>query len=281
MAEFIGTGSENAERCDRASRIQEVRDRDTHFFGLTQSYVFVDNDVMDLQVFAAPELAGEAKRFLAPFQVNSIVSSMRAVQEEPLRADRFLLYLSGQEDDQQLSKPLKALARSKRRVHMVVLYARRAEHRKIVDWARVAERVLPDQTKFCFNAMDVARALKLRARTGSTAERQTAAGHVNVEGVRAVLGLTQAQLASAIGVSERTVQNWEAGRLSGQAERRVRDLAELQGMLDRYIAPDAVQQWLISPNDAFAGDAPRDWIIEGRARDLLWEFRRMQAGEPV
>ena len=33
------------------------------------------NDVMDLQVFAAPELAGEAKRFLAPFQVNSIVSA--------------------------------------------------------------------------------------------------------------------------------------------------------------------------------------------------------------
>ena len=47
------------------------------------------------------------------------------------------------------------------------------------------------------------------------------------------------------------------------------------------IAPEQRQSWLISPNDAFAGDAPRDWIIEGRARDLLWEFRRMQVGEPV
>ncbi len=54
---------------------------------------------MDLQVFAAPELASEAKRFLAPFQVHSIVSSMRTVQDEPLRGDRFLLYLSGQEND--------------------------------------------------------------------------------------------------------------------------------------------------------------------------------------
>lgn len=235
---------------------------------------------MDLQVFAAPELAGEAKRFLAPFQVNSIVSSIGAVQDEPLRGDRFLLYLSGQEDDQQLSKRLKALARSKRRVHMVVLYARRADHRKVVDWARVAERVLPDQTTFCFNTMDVARALKLRTRTGS-AERPTEARQVNVEGVRAALGLTQAQLASAIGVSERTVQNWEAGRISNQAERRIRDLVDLKDTLERYITPDTMQQWLISPNNAFEGQAPRDWIIEGRARDLLWEFRRMQVGEPA
>jgi transcriptional regulator with XRE-family HTH domain len=88
-------------------------------------------------------------------------------------------------------------------------------------------------------------------------------------------------LASAIGVSERTVQNWEAGRVSPQAERRVRDLVALKEVLDRYIAPGDLPQWLISPNDTFGGDAPRDWIIEGRARDLLWEFRRMQVGEPV
>lgn len=236
---------------------------------------------MDVQVFAPPQLAGEAKRFLAPFQVNSIVSSMRDVQQEPLRGDRFLLYLSGHEDEDQLLKPLKTLARLKRRVLAVVLYARRPDHRKVVDWARVAERVLPDRTEFCFSAPEVARVLKLRARSGSPTGRHTAARHLDVDALRTTLGLTQAQLASAIGVSERTVQNWEAGRVSPQAERRVRDLVELKELLDRYIAPDALQQWLISPNETFAGDAPRDWIIEGRARDLLWEFRRMQAGEPA
>jgi len=96
-----------------------------------------------------------------------------------------------------------------------------------------------------------------------------------------LFSLTQAQLAVAIGVSERTVQNWEAGRVSPQAERRLRDLIELNETVARYITPDHRQAWLISPNDAFAGDAPRDWIIEGRARDLLLEFRRMQVGEPV
>ena len=37
----------------------------------------------------------------------------------------------------------------------------------------------------------------------------------------------------------------------------------------------------ISPNDTFGANAPRDWIIDGRARDVLWEFRRVQVGEPV
>lgn len=236
---------------------------------------------MDVQVFAPPELTAEAKRFLAPFEVNSIVSPMRAALQGPPRGDKLLLYLSGHEDDKQLSKSLRALARRKGRAHRLVLYARRADHRKVVGWARVAERVLPKQTEFCFSAPEVARALKLRTRTAPAATRPSGTGRLDVEALRNGFGLTQAQLASAIGVSERTVQNWEAGRVSPQAERRTRDLVELKEVLDRYIAADALQQWLISPNDAFAGDAPRDWIIEGRARDVLWEFRRMQVGEPA
>lgn len=59
-----------------------------------QKCVSGENSAMNVQVFAAPELTGEARRFLAPFEVNSILSSMRAVQEEPLRGDKFLLYLS-------------------------------------------------------------------------------------------------------------------------------------------------------------------------------------------
>lgn len=35
---------------------------------------------------------------------------------------------------------------------------------------------------------------------------------MDIENARHELGMTQAQLAAAIGVSERTVQNWECGR---------------------------------------------------------------------
>ena len=54
---------------------------------------------------------------------------------------------------------------------------------------------------------------------------------VDVERLRATLGLTPAQLASAAGISERTVQNWEAGRVSPQAERVFGDLVELKETL--------------------------------------------------
>jgi hypothetical protein len=109
----------------------------------SQQSRIADNGFMDVQVFAPPELAGEAKRFLAPFQVNPIVSSVRSVEDEPLHGERFLLYLSGQEDDKQLSKSLRALARQKRRIRTLVLYPRKADHRRIVGWARVAELLAP------------------------------------------------------------------------------------------------------------------------------------------
>jgi len=123
--------------------------------------------------------------------------------------------------------------------------------------------------------------LKLRRRNEITTKSTAARRAVDVEALRRALGLTQAQLATAIGVAERTVQNWEGGRVSPQAERRLRDLVEVNEALERYLPADQRQTWLISPNDAFAADAPRDWILEGRARDLLWEFRRLQVGEPV
>lgn len=235
---------------------------------------------MDLQVFAPPEFSAEAKRLLAPFAVNSIVSPMREINEGALRGQRFLIYLSGREDEEQLTGPLTCLARVKHRL-LTVLYARRANHQIVVHWARVVERTLPDKTEFCFSAKEVARALKLRPRSRTDKDAGRESASIDAAGLRADLGLTQSQLALAIGVSERTVQNWEAGLVSQQAERRLRDLIELRQMLDRYISPEEREDWLISPNDTFAGDAPRDWIIQGRSRDLLLEFRRMHVGEPL
>jgi DNA-binding PadR family transcriptional regulator len=50
----------------------------------------------------------------------------------------------------------------------------------------------------------------------------------------------------------------------------------------RLASERAVWQNFFVALDRVAGlTRPRDWIAEGRARDLLWEFRRMQVGEPV
>src|SRR5262249_30602476 len=135
--------------------------------------------------------------------------------------------------------------------------------------------------KFCFSVPEVARALKLRARGGSIPARRSRTARVDGEALRNHFGLTQSQAAYAIGVSEGTGQNWEGAPGAPQTETRRRELADMQTQFDRSIATNALQQWLISPNESFAGDAPRDWIVEGRARDVLWEFHRMQVGEPA
>jgi DNA-binding transcriptional regulator YiaG len=236
---------------------------------------------MDLEVFTPPSLASEAKRFLAPFEVRSIVRSMTKIEPAEVLGDRCLIYLSGREGERELATSLKLLAQAKRRRLIVVLYAARADQRCVVHWVRVAERTLPNRTEFCFSASEVAHTLRLRPRRAASPAQSPPGARVDIERLRSALGLTQTQLALAIGVSERTVQNWEAGRVSPQAERRLRDVVELNDTLERYIAPAERQSWLIAPNDAFAGAAPRDWIIEGRARDLQSEFRRMQIGEPM
>ena len=99
---------------------------------LTKYCVSATLDGMDVQIFAPAELASEAKRLLAPFEVNSIISPMRAIDQKQLRADRFLIYLSGRENEEQLTKPLKRFAVARHRLQTVVLYARRADNRLVV-----------------------------------------------------------------------------------------------------------------------------------------------------
>jgi hypothetical protein len=42
-----------------------------------------------------------------------------------------------------------------------------------------------------------------------------------------------------------------------------------------------IPAWLRSKSDAFAGERPIELLKEGKARDIIVEFRRLQAGEPA
>ncbi len=42
-----------------------------------------------------------------------------------------------------------------------------------------------------------------------------------------------------------------------------------------------ITAWLRSESDAFAGQPPIELLKEGKARDIIVEFRRLQAGEPA
>ncbi len=104
---------------------------------------------------------------------------------------------------------------------------------------------------------------------------------IDVGAIRKRLGLKQEQLGAAIKVSPRTVQNWEAGVGLSQVDKRAADVADLAEVVKDYIRPGQGARWLRTPNEALGGGTPLDLLLAGRVRDLIVEFRRLQAGQPM
>jgi hypothetical protein len=87
-------------------------------------------------------------------------------------------------------------------------------------------------------------------------------------------------MAHALGMSLRSVQNWERKNAAAKGH-RLRDLEELRSVLDELVPSRDLAVWLRSENQAFGGRQPIELIIQGKGRDILAEFRRLQAGEPI
>jgi DNA-binding transcriptional regulator YiaG len=95
------------------------------------------------------------------------------------------------------------------------------------------------------------------------------------------LALTQEQMASALNVTTRTLQNWERNIGTSQMERKTRDLWELLELMDDYVVAREEKAWLSTPNSAFRNKRPIELIIEGKIRDLIVEFQRLREGQPL
>jgi transcriptional regulator with XRE-family HTH domain len=81
------------------------------------------------------------------------------------------------------------------------------------------------------------------------------------------LGITQAELAQALEVSDRSLKRWKAGKSFPQYESRAR-LEELTALTERLLAafPDApsIRTWLRAPNAANDGKNLVDAIVIDR-----------------
>ena len=93
-------------------------------------------------------------------------------------------------------------------------------------------------------------------------------------------GITQSELAKAVGASVRSVQNWTSGaaRPRGRSVDRLLDVAQIVKELGEVFRGEGIQIWLRSRNRNLQGRRPIEMIEEGALDEVLAEVDRTIRG---
>lgn len=91
----------------------------------------------------------------------------------------------------------------------------------------------------------------------------------DVVGALRRFGLTQKDLASATGASERSVRNWaKTSAIRAGHEERLRELRDVALILQDSLTPRGVGQWLRARNRLLDAAKPIDLLAAGRAEEV-------------
>jgi DNA-binding transcriptional regulator YiaG len=226
-------------------------------------------------VCAEPRSLQQAGRFAAKLLGGAELRSFEELRREiPMQPG--LVYLTHPDYDH-LRSFLKFLKPTG--VHVVIYYANRVAPADASRLGKLVGETRPSHTGVVFEAEAAAQSV-LQYSKFAARKSVARASVARTRRLREHFGLTQAELANAIGVSVRTVQNWEKAGAASKP-RQLRDLKELWTILTESIKRPDIPAWLRSANNAFLGQSPIDLLKDGKARDIIVELRRLQAGEPV
>lgn len=94
------------------------------------------------------------------------------------------------------------------------------------------------------------------------------------------MGLTPAELAAALGVSQRTIGRWQAGETVPQraARAELAELAELYQHLFRTFEDEAVPVWLRTPSRYLGGVMPVEMVRLGRLERVEAALEAIDSG---
>jgi DNA-binding XRE family transcriptional regulator len=161
---------------------------------------------------------------------------------------------------------------------VVIYYASDLDPAEAAQLGLLIGEMRPKHTTLAFDVQGVMSVLRAPHHDSRDQFPTRSMGHARR--LRERFGLTQTEMAQVLGVSLRTVQNWER---DGERihTRRFRDLEELWDILREAMSSEHIPVWLKSANETFGDRRPIDLMIDGKARDVIVEFRRLQAGEPV
>jgi transcriptional regulator with XRE-family HTH domain len=231
----------------------------------------------DVLVCAEPRSREEATRFVAKLGARSQICSVNRLKrwrEKGEKTKVMFVYLMGAARRATLRSCLRHVSNDHRLD--VVIYSHPDSDHQAAEFGKIVGELRPHRTFLCFADDEVEQFFQVHigfAPPENRAPRETLAT------LRKDLDLTQVELAAALDVTPRTVQNWE--RRGRGPERRYRDVKELHGLLSKYIENGQIARWMDSPNEAFQKRTPRELIREGKTRDLILEFGRLQTGEPL
>ena len=144
-----------------------------------------------------------------------------------------VLYLSNPEQDSTVENALVALRQC--RVSKLLVYTPRHSSDFAFRVGTMVGRRRFAEAEWAFNWPHMRQFLKARnIQTRASHDRDERNDFALVE-ARQRLGLSQGQLARALNVTARTLQNWEAGKGTSQMAKRIRDLRELLSRMDDYV----------------------------------------------
>jgi transcriptional regulator with XRE-family HTH domain len=232
----------------------------------------------ELIVWTKPQALEEAKSLFASYapKLHTEAIDKRAVLR---KGQVSVFYFSHPEEDSSIEKTLAALRNSK--ISSIVFYVPHHSTDFAFRVGTMVGRQKVVNAEWAFNFPHLRQLLKARNIRAHVRPHGHQASSFDLLEARRRLGLSQAKLATALNVTVRTLQNWEAGKGTSQMAKKTGDLRDLLSRMDDYVVAPEEKEWLSSPLEAFGGRTPQQLIAEGRMRDIVIEFERLSEGQPV
>lgn len=229
----------------------------------------------DLFVWAERKLLPEATSVFT--QLGARVHGVPLERPSSVSRSRFIVvYLQGQESESELHSALRSL-KGLPKYDLLLFYTPRHVPAHVFRLGTLVGRELGRNADLAFDLRHVRQMLKSR----NLLTEKKSDPELELGETRKRLGVTQEQMATALNVTTRTVQNWERGVGTGQMLRKTKDLRELLELMDDYVVASEEAEWLTTPLPSLRGQAPKEAIASGKIRDLIVEFERLREGQPV
>src|SRR5258708_1440653 len=213
---------------------------------------------------ALAETKDKFSRFYASFRTIPSASAAKGIPTSKVS----LFYLRDAEPKAEFESILKAFKGHKS--SFVVLYTPHHSSDFAFRMGKMVGKHSLDKADWAFNLRHVEQLL--RARNVLAHRVYKSVERFDIVAARKRLGLTQEQMANALNVTTRTLQNWEGGLGSSQMPKKTQDLRELLGLMDDYVVAPKEREGLDTPLPPTQNPRPLDLIPDAKLRVLFVTF---------